>query len=551
MLPSDRDFAIQPQELSDLFETLAVSDHCVDTDGRIVWASCAELEFLGYEHDDYVGKPIQEFHVDAANAEQIVSRLANDERLRNHPATLRCKDGSVKHVLITSASPGHNANGRYVRCFANDVTEQILIQSRYDNCAAALEQAKQDLLELATAAESAGRAKSDLLANMSHELRTPMTAILGFCEVLLSWAIEHMPADKVEIIEIVLRNAEYLLDIINSVLDLSKVECGKLESQKVLVCPLEVVEDVVALLRVRADEKGVSVTSRSLGAIPETICSDPTRLRQILVNVVGNAIKFTDSGGVQIEVSLSDLSKDDPQLRFDVIDSGIGMTEAQAAKVFEPFTQADTSTTSRYGGTGLGLAITKRLAELLGGGITLSSEPGVGSTFHMTVATGPLNDVRLIDGRTESKPSHSRKKGDFPRRSKPSATLDCRVLLAEDGVDNQRLISFILTKAGADVAIAENGQIACDMVKEAGERGEPFDLILMDMQMPVMDGYDSVRHLRSTGFTSPIIALTAHAMSGDREKCLSVGCDDYATKPISREGLIESVAKFSLQTVPS
>jgi len=229
-------------------------------------------------------------------------------------------------------------------------------------------------------------------------------------------------------------------------------------------------------------------------------------------------------------------------LQIEVIDTGIGMSEETRARLFQPFSQADASTTRRFGGTGLGLTISRRLAELLGGDISVRSEVGKGSTFTLRVPTGPLDGVRLIDAPNECECATASEKADTaPARATLPA--GCRLLLAEDGPDNQRLIAFLLRKAGAEVALAENGQQAAQIALAAQEEARPFDAVLMDMQMPVMDGYDATRKLRNAGYAFPIIALTAHAMEGDRQKCLDAGCDDYAAKPIDRNTLLATVAR--------
>ena len=390
-------------------------------------------------------------------------------------------------------------------------------------------------------AEAATRAKNEFLANMSHEIRTPMTAILGFSDVLLgSGNRKTASPEQVEAVRTIKRNGEYLLNIINDILDVSKIEAGKLLTERIASSPCQLVAEVSSLARVRADEKGLPLNITYGGAIPETIQSDPTRLRQILINLIGNAIKFTDRGEVGIEVRLVDAGGS-PALQFDVVDTGLGMTEEQASRVFQPFTQADASTTRRFGGTGLGLAISKRLADMLGGDIVLAeTRVGVGSRFRLTVATGPLDGVKMIDDPVSA----------TVVAGEPRATGDdrldlsgCRVLLAEDGPDNQRLISFMLKRAGAEVTVEENGQLAVDRALAARDEGRPFDIILMDMQMPVMDGYDATRLLRDNSYTGPIIALTAHAMASDRQKCLNAGCDDYAAKPIRRDELNRTIRR--------
>ncbi|MEO2046282.1 MAG: ATP-binding protein [Pirellulales bacterium] len=281
------------------------------------------------------------------------------------------------------------------------------------------------------------------------------------------------------------------------------------------------------------------------GDIPETIQSDPTRLRQILINIVGNAIKFTESGSVQVVIRLLHEASEEPKLQFDVIDTGIGIADNQIEKLFLAFTQADDSTTRQFGGTGLGLAISKRLVELLCGEISVSNTIGQGSTFSVTVATGPLDNVRMAHNAVESVTETVKKEAadelQFPLHN-------IRILLVEDGPDNQRLISFLLKKVGAEVTLADNGQIAFDLAIAALQESRPFDVILMDMQMPVLNGYEATRQLREEGYTRPIIALTAHTMSSDRQKCLDAGCDDYTVKPIDRKKLIELVSQYACQS---
>jgi len=297
-------------------------------------------------------------------------------------------------------------------------------------------------------------------------------------------------------------------------------------------------------MTVRAKAKGLQLELQFDGPIPETIQVDPIRLRQILINVVGNAIKFTETGSVRISAHMLSDTESAPRLRFNVKDTGIGIASDKIDGIFKPFTQADGSMTRVFGGTGLGLSISKRLAELLGGHFTVCSILGHGSTFSFTVTTGPLDDVRMISDlpRPNANPTNEK-----PVEPKCLSIRNRRVLLAEDGPDNQRLISFILRKAGAEVTVADNGQVALELTRAAMLQGCSFDVILMDMQMPVMDGYAATRKLREEEYTLPVIALTAHAMFTDRKKCLDVGCDDYATKPVNAAQLIETVARHSPQ----
>ncbi len=400
---------------------------------------------------------------------------------------------------------------------------------------------KQTEAELSRAkneAEAATIAKSEFLANMSHEIRTPMTAILGFSEILMAHATTR---DQLDAATTVRQNGEYLIAIINDILDLSKIEAGKLDIEHLQCSPLRILSEVVSLMRVRADAKKLPIEIECIGPIPQTIHSDPVRLRQILINLIGNAIKFTEMGKIRLVAQRLDRGDNGPQMQFEIIDAGIGMTTEQIAELFKPFSQVDASATRRHSGTGLGLAISKRLAAKLGGDITVKSFLGEGSTFTVTVDTGPLDGVAMFSNKTEAELAIDRE--EQPITS--SVRLTGRVLLAEDGPDNQRLIAFLLKRAGADVIVADNGQIAHDLALAARDAGNPFDVILMDMQMPNVDGYEATRRLRQAGYAGPIIALTAHAMSRDREKCLAAGCNDYVTKPIDQNKLLSLAAKYA------
>lgn len=406
-----------------------------------------------------------------------------------------------------------------------------------------LEERNLALAELRDEAEAASRAKSNFLANMSHEIRTPLTAIMGYLDLVGEWC-SRAPGDDGQSIrnylETISRNGQHLLQIINDILDLSKIDAGRVTVEQVPCAPLEVAIDVESLLRVRAIGKNITLAVEKAGAIPATIRSDPTRLRQILLNLVGNAIKFTETGGVRIVIRLLPPNEREPQplLEFAVVDTGIGMNDADLHNLFQPFSQADTSFTRRFGGTGLGLVISKRLAEILGGRIEASARPGAGSTFRLLINPGPLDNVPMLpaDAPVTCRPRTSTTRpGD--------AQLTGRIVLAEDGPDNQRLIALLLRRAGLNVTTVENGRLACDAVTAAAAE-EPFDLVLMDMQMPEMDGYAATRWLRDNGYDLPVIALTAHAMSGDREKCLEAGCTDYATKPIDRAALLSLLRRY-------
>jgi PAS domain S-box-containing protein len=468
---------------------------------------------------------------------EFQSAAAQDDRVLDQPVKLEveylCKDGSTKwaevNVSVIRAADGSPAS-------MIGVTRDISSRKR----------AEEELTGAKQAAEAASRAKSEFLANMSHEIRTPMTAILGYVDVLSEGCARKCPFNHSGIgdpLDVIRHNADHLLRVIDDVLDLSKIEAGKVVLEQMQCSPCSIVAEVVSLMRVRAVAKGLSLDVRYDGRIPETIESDPTRLRQILLNLVGNAIKFTEAGTICLVTSFCEIPKGRPTLQFQVIDTGIGMSAETQERLFRPFTQADASTTRRFGGTGLGLTISRRLAELLGGDISASSGVGKGSTFTLRVPARLLDGVRLIDVPSECERTSNSKIGAKAVMGMKLAA-GCRLLLAEDGPDNQRLIAFLLRKAGAEVAVAENGQQAMELALAAHAEARPFDVVLMDMQMPVMDGYEATRRLRKAGHTAPIIALTAHAMKEDRQKCLDAGCDDYLAKPIDRNSLLETVGRY-------
>ncbi|MAY73164.1 MAG: hypothetical protein CMJ31_00285 [Phycisphaerae bacterium] len=398
-------------------------------------------------------------------------------------------------------------------------------------------------------AEAASEYKSLFLANMSHEIRTPMTAIIGFADMLVEEdLIRSEPPRAVDAAATIRLHAGNLLTIINDILDVSKIEAGKLELEFVDTDPVNIIEQTLSLVGPIARSKGVALRVDYKSPIPELIKSDPTRLRQIIVNLVGNAIKFTEEGDVTIAVTC------DPNARsitFSVIDTGIGMTPQQLESItrFEAFTQADRSTSRRFGGTGLGLRLSHEFATRLGGDIDANSTYGVGSEFTVTVNTGDLDGIALT---TPASTSELRGLIEVPARSPVPEPSDAHplentsILLVEDSPDNQRLIRHYLEKAGAEVTICVNGAAAVDYLSRTPEEQQP-DVVLMDMQMPIMDGYDATRRLRRMGSTLQIVALTAHAMPTERDKCLSVGCDDYLSKPINRKALIETCASLASQ----
>ena len=425
--------------------------------------------------------------------------------------------------------------------------------------AADLQESVHELTEAKRAADVAARAKSHFLANMSHEIRTPMNAILGFSQWIGRKLLQRcLPDERTqcrEAIDLIARSGNDLLTIINDILDFSKVDAQQIEVEAIPVSPREIVEDVRSIMRERLrDKPDVELEVIETDHVPDLILSDPTRLRQILVNLVGNAIKFTERGFVRIRYGLEQASgihpmpmpgdeRGEPQiLFFEVADSGIGMTREQINRLFQPFSQADSSLTRRFGGTGLGLSISKRLAILLGGDILVESEPDLGSRFTLTLR--PMFPSEKTDNSEEKRPTMP--KTDtvspagiaMPENETDLPLADSRILVVEDGKVNQIVLSAQLREAGAEVVLADNGQMAIDRIHVDQEAGVMFDIVLMDMQMPVLDGYEATRQLRSENYPRPIIAITAHALSGDCARTLEAGCNAYLSKPIDYGQLV-------------
>ena len=495
----------------------------LDRSGRIVLANKVFGQSTGASVDELVGKrPESCFHWTDKLGQKLASfpwkeSARTGEHVRDCMMTLLVVDeneveSTVAFKVNCAPVMAESSKGNGVLVSFEDVTE--------------LENSKR-------AAEDANQAKSDFLANMSHEIRTPMNAILGFTD-WLQRGLATSKDEEQEYLSTIHSSGKHLMELINDILDLSKIEAGKMEIVQERHSPYKIIDDVARILRVRAKDKGIDLQVEFGNHLPEFIETDDVRLRQVITNLIGNAIKFTSHGAVKISTQIVGESRQ-PKMQVAISDSGIGMSPDQLQKIFDPFVQADSSVTRKFGGTGLGLAISKRIVSSLGGKIHVSSEAGVGSVFTFDIAVGDISQEKRISFdkfRESNSQSRSRKRNVVKLP-------ECNILVVDDGQPNRRLIKLILEKAGCHVAEAENGQIGCDKAISGD-----FAIVLMDMQMPVLDGYQATRKLRESGYQKPIIALTANAMTGDQEKCTAAGCDGFVAKPVDIDKLLATIGDY-------
>ena len=507
-----------------IFENMQDAYMLSRLDGTIVLVNPALVKMLGYAREaDLLSKNTgRDIFVDAEDRAQLRAKLMATGEVRGHKTTFKRADGT--RVIV-------EGNVRLVR---DDRGAPVGVEGVVRDMTTHY-QIRADLIAARETAEHATHGKSQFLANVSHEIRTPLNAIVGLGHLLLSTELPPKQRDYVGKIH---SSARILLRTVDDVLDFSKIEAGKLELERTSFRLDEVLADLGSVLAVQAEGKGISFVVTAGEDVPRSLIGDPLRLGQVLTNLVGNAVKFTERGGVTLKVALASRDDGEAKLRFTVEDTGIGITPPQLARIFEPFTQADGSTTRRFGGTGLGLTICRQVVEAMGGQLAATSVPGSGSTFtfelpfRVSAAEVASGDALRAGGR-----------GDSFLATPARRLRGSRVLLVEDNAINQQVARELLEAAGVAVSIADNGRAAVDVVAASGGA---LDAILMDVQMPGMDGVAATRAIRSVAANAdlPIIAMTAHAEITERERCLAAGMNDYVSKPFEPSHLFKTLARW-------
>ena len=463
----------------------------------------------------------------AAYAEMMEQQFDEHAAPFHHECRIGRQENGYRWYALSGHCQHSDEAGPRILGAAIDVTEK--------------KEAELKLSQATQQAQSANRAKTEFLTNMSHNLRTPLTAVLGFAEMLGDLSTDQTGRDAVQSIR---ENSQHLMRLLDDILELSRSDTDQPAPKPRKTSIDDLLCDAVESFHVKALQKDLTFSVFTDPQIPSEFYADASRVRQILGRLIENAIKFTDEGEVSIEVNY--LPKPVPTLEFVIADTGVGIPADRVQAIFEPFQQGDNSTSRNHAGSGLGLSICQRQVKILKGSLTVESEVNIGSRFSLRLP---------IEIPSSAKPTASDTHGSTDKPQVPSLA-GYRYLLVEDGIDNQRLFKTLLQKAGATVAVAENGQVALDWINEARHNTEEcsndhdpnVDVILMDMQMPVLDGYQATQALREMGFHKPIVAITAHALQGDRERCLEAGCDDFFTKPISRQNLLAMAQQYAQQS---
>ncbi len=517
-----------PERVRSALDTMAEGLLVLDSKEQIMLANRAFASLLTTTPEALLGRRVGEFPWSDAEDRPLEPStcpwqlaLLSGEAKKNQRVHLALPQ-SERLTFMINCSPilGSAAKNVGVMVSFDDITQ--------------LEEAEIELLKSKEAAETANQAKSAFLANMSHEIRTPMNAILGFTE-LLKRGFGRDTTETHKHLEIIHSSGKHLLDLINDILDLSKVESGHLEIERLDFNPYLIIQEVVRVLGGKAQEKGIGLELHIQNDVPETINGDPGRIRQIVTNLVGNAVKFTQQGSVTVTAYAEQLSGETLQFHIDIADTGIGMSPEAASQIFEDFVQADVSITRKFGGTGLGLSISRKFAQALGGDITVESEPGTGSVFRVTLDAGSAVDVTWVTPEqaligNDTHLTEERTDWVFP---------PAQILVVDDGPENREFVKVVLEGYGLTIHEAGNGRVAVEMATST-----EYDLVLMDVQMPEMDGFTAARIMRDRGLQIPIIALTANAMKGFEQELFDAGYSEYLTKPIDLDLFMAKLAEL-------
>ncbi len=521
-----------PKRVRAALDTLAEGLLVTDKRGRIVLANEAFAKWTGKDPDKMIGQDAGKLAWQAKDGEASAGPFpwtrAIEEAVAQPQIYLKLVDKDNRMLtLVANSSPVLGQDGKYrgVLTSFEDITE--------------LQQNRVELSEARDLADAANQAKSDFLARMSHEIRTPMNAILGFTEILQR-GMARDEDQRSEYLQTIQSSGEHLLTLINDILDLSKIESGKMDLELARYEPMEIISQALSIFQLKAQEKGLELSCQAKTWLPQTILADTVRLRQVIINLVGNAIKFTERGSVQIVARMIEGPR--PMLAIDIVDTGIGISSEAISKIFDPFSQEDTSITRRFGGTGLGLSICRFLAELMGGGVSASSVQGKGSVFTITIDPGPLAGIARVEPQALTKKSRSIAESQHVEIRLP----DCHILVVDDGAANRQLVTVYLERAGARVSCATNGKEAFEQVTT-----NRYDLVLMDVHMPVMDGREATQRMRAKGLKIPIIALTGNVMKDDEDSCRKAGYSGFLAKPIRMQTLLSTVAKQLANKLPA
>jgi PAS domain S-box-containing protein len=496
-----------------ILNSIPNSAFLINTSGQISKINYRVSELLGYSQNDLIHKPYKSIFIDEPICEFFLEQLSDSKKLQGIEVELRSKDGSVLPFLLSGALINF-PRGDYFLCVGQDISE--------------IKKTQETLFKAKIKADEANKSKSEFLANMSHEIRTPLNGVIGLNKLMLQ---TDLTEDQTEYAEMIRSSADSLLSLINDILDFSKIEAGKLEIESYEFALTDLINGVSSIFKTQVKKKNISLKTEIDEDIPTILIGDMARIRQVLINLVGNAVKFTHDGHIIISALLHDENDESKIVKFSVRDTGIGIPPTKQELIFDSFAQADATTTRNFGGTGLGLSICRKLVWLMKGEMELFSRVNHGSTFWFVLPLGFNNNDSHVEGPTEAK--------EFIEKGK-----NLVVLLVEDNLINQKVAGRLLENHGFSVDVANNGREAVTMTEK-----KKYDLILMDLQMPVMDGLTATKEIRNRKIVTPIIALTANAMQGDEEMCLAVGMDGYTTKPIQEAELFKIIDTLTKEEI--